>query len=267
MSNDFDKQFHSKDMIVSIQEALESVFTRYDWKVVQPTPVIVSNLTEEANRLVNSIYERYGMVRTKQFPESFISYMIGQLQNYEEIMDEVPRPPVIEEVIRPSLLDDATEYDPDNVRDEDGNVEMPEGWADDLFGNADAQVWVDAFTTIMRYNPHWAQDEGYMIGFMSNAIMAGYDTAKQQEHPYTERTPDGYVYIDFYEMEELDVKDQNDFIAEREFKEVVKYTFAFATLDAAQTFVRLNEGKSEMPTFYRMYELSSTTTYKKVPIR
>lgn len=284
-------------MLVAIQDALEAVFSSYDWKVVQPTPVIITNLTEEANRRVDAIYERFQVPRSRKFPEDFVSFMIGQLQNYEESLEEqTPRPPAIHEVIRPSLLDDAAEYDPEEPRPnyfddgssdkaEPGTVEMPEDWADDLSGNPDAAAWNEAFSTILRFNPHWVYDEGYMIGWHANAIGAGYEAAMQREHPYVERNPESYYYIDFYELEEVEKTDpdsvmlarirervaasrgQGESPRERELKEVVKFTFTFATYEAVVTFVRLNEGKAEMPTFYRIYELEPTTTYEKVPIR
>lgn len=45
----------------------------------------------------------------------------------------------------------------------------------------DAQVWAREFIERVKKNPDIATDEGAMIAWFSNAIMAGWDTAKMQE--------------------------------------------------------------------------------------
>lgn len=42
---------------------------------------------------------------------------------------------------------------------------------------ADARVWATHWLVAIKNNPEIATDEGTMIGWFSNAIMAGYDTA------------------------------------------------------------------------------------------
>jgi len=44
-----------------------------------------------------------------------------------------------------------------------------------LVGETDAQVWAREFVKIVRENPSIPTDEGTMIGWFANAIMAGYD--------------------------------------------------------------------------------------------
>ena len=41
----------------------------------------------------------------------------------------------------------------------------------------DAQVWAQKWLEITKDKPEVATDEGAMIGWFANAIMAGYDTA------------------------------------------------------------------------------------------
>lgn len=41
----------------------------------------------------------------------------------------------------------------------------------------DAQVWARKWLEITKDNPEIATDEGAMIGWFANAIMAGYDSA------------------------------------------------------------------------------------------
>jgi hypothetical protein len=41
----------------------------------------------------------------------------------------------------------------------------------------DAAVWAQKWAEAIRNHPHIPFDEGSMIGWFANAIMAGYDTA------------------------------------------------------------------------------------------
>ena len=41
----------------------------------------------------------------------------------------------------------------------------------------DAQVWAKEWMKTIKEHPEIANDEGAMIGWFANAIMAGYDTA------------------------------------------------------------------------------------------
>ena len=48
-----------------------------------------------------------------------------------------------------------------------------------LIGNSDAKVWAEEFVKVVNLKPTIATDEGTMIGWFANAIMAGYDFAKK----------------------------------------------------------------------------------------
>lgn len=45
--------------------------------------------------------------------------------------------------------------------------------------NADAKVWAEEFVKLCQINPSVAIDEGTMIGWFANAIMAGYDLGRK----------------------------------------------------------------------------------------
>ena len=51
---------------------------------------------------------------------------------------------------------------------------------DNLIGNFDAQVWADAWLETLASNIDIATDRATMIGWFANAIMAGYDHAKNE---------------------------------------------------------------------------------------
>lgn len=50
-----------------------------------------------------------------------------------------------------------------------------------LINNPDAKIWAEEFVRIVNTNPSIATDEGTMIGWFANAIMAGYDTANKKK--------------------------------------------------------------------------------------
>lgn len=51
----------------------------------------------------------------------------------------------------------------------------------DLVGETDAQVWTKRWLEIVAEHPTIPTDEGTMIGWFANAIMAGYDKGKRDE--------------------------------------------------------------------------------------
>ena len=66
----------------------------------------------------------------------------------------------------------------------DQNSEMPgmlgilEGVAGQRWPHSiDARIWTREWLKTIKDNPDIATDEGAMIGWFANAIMAGYDTA------------------------------------------------------------------------------------------
>lgn len=46
--------------------------------------------------------------------------------------------------------------------------------------STDAQVWAEKFIKRVQNDPTLALDEGTMIGWFANAIMAGYDEARRK---------------------------------------------------------------------------------------
>jgi hypothetical protein len=51
----------------------------------------------------------------------------------------------------------------------------------ELVGNTDAQRWAQEFVRMVTANPAIPTDEGTMIGWFANAIMAGYDEGTRKE--------------------------------------------------------------------------------------
>lgn len=49
-----------------------------------------------------------------------------------------------------------------------------------LHGEFDAAVWAEEFVKMVAKHPHIPTDEGAMIGWFANAIMAGYDRAREE---------------------------------------------------------------------------------------
>jgi hypothetical protein len=58
-----------------------------------------------------------------------------------------------------------------------------------LIGETDAQVWAKAWLKAMTEHPGIVADEGTMIGWFANAIMAGYDwgVKTEQKRPIAEK--------------------------------------------------------------------------------
>ena len=50
-----------------------------------------------------------------------------------------------------------------------------------LCGEFSAKVWAEEFVKSVKKNPKIATDEGTMLGWFANAIMAGYDKANQEK--------------------------------------------------------------------------------------
>lgn len=50
-----------------------------------------------------------------------------------------------------------------------------------LVGETDAQVWAKRWLEIIAENPTIPTDEGTMIGWFANAIMAGYEQGRRNE--------------------------------------------------------------------------------------
>jgi len=48
-----------------------------------------------------------------------------------------------------------------------------------LIGNTDAKIWAEEFVKLVKHNPSVPLDESCMLGWFANAIMAGYDKARE----------------------------------------------------------------------------------------
>lgn len=59
-----------------------------------------------------------------------------------------------------------------------------------LSQQTDALIWASEFVKTVELDPSLATDEGAMIGWFANAIMAGYDEARRK-----------YEMVNLYEMQ------------------------------------------------------------------
>jgi len=48
----------------------------------------------------------------------------------------------------------------------------------------DGQIWAKEFIRHVKARPEIATDEGTLIGWFANALMVGYDRAKQELNPF-----------------------------------------------------------------------------------
>ena len=51
----------------------------------------------------------------------------------------------------------------------------------ELMGEFDAKIWAKEFIKVIKNNPDIIIDEDLMLGWFTNAIMAGYDRGKMSE--------------------------------------------------------------------------------------
>jgi len=58
--------------------------------------------------------------------------------------------------------------------------------ANKLIGNPDAKVWAEEFVKLLKEKPSIEIDEGLMIGWFANAIMAGYDKGHRDAETQTQ---------------------------------------------------------------------------------
>ena len=64
-----------------------------------------------------------------------------------------------------------------------------------LCGEFSAKVWAEEFVRSVKIKPEIATDEGTMLGWFANAIMAGYDKANQEKA--------GSIEVGVEEIEEI----------------------------------------------------------------
>ena len=64
-----------------------------------------------------------------------------------------------------------------------GMLAVAEGVANQAWPHTmDAQAWAAEWMKTIAEHPTLPSDEGAMLGWFANAIMAGYDTAQQRRH-------------------------------------------------------------------------------------
>lgn len=273
MDNDNFQQFATE-----LNMTLSAVFMALDGKKL--TDEIVDNITAELNVAADEVYKRYGVESRVKVTREFTLYLIDQLVNMGKIAlsepaEQEPKsdyPYQQERINLDDYVDADAHYNYDIPSQETPNYQaeyggqaeyankedpelysegtegFPENWAENLIGNFDAAHWASEFAVMAKLRPRWTTDEGYLIGWFANAIMAGHDHAMNLEHSPTELTPDQYWYLELY-----DIKDG---------EEVVEFTLTFKTYAAAATFIRLNSGKKTFKSpYYRTYQLEPQTTY------
>lgn len=80
-----------------------------------------------------------------------------------------------------------------------GDAPTPLDNPDVAFGTTDAEKWADGFLTCVLGNPSIPYSKGAMVGYFANAIMRGYDTARNKYDPNVRGqlgdAPNGYTYV------------------------------------------------------------------------
>lgn len=129
---------------------------------------------------------------------------------------------------------------------------MEADFAKNLIGNFDGRAWAVSFKNLMNRRYDEAKDLDVLTGWFANAIMTGYDKAKQEEHPFQEMSDKEMVHVEFYSH------------AGPGHPRQVHATLKFPTLDAAKTFIKFNAYGNTMPgEYYEIYEFVPSTTYKR----
>lgn len=62
-----------------------------------------------------------------------------------------------------------------------------------LIGNMDGKVWAEEFVKMVKKKSSIATDEGTMIGWFANAIMAGYDSPNNINKQKVKEVIDKYI--------------------------------------------------------------------------
>jgi hypothetical protein len=269
------------NILIELNQVLRGVFESVNGRPV--TTELFDQLATELNTKVHALYEKHGLKSDRTIDRDFVIHMFNLLveaggievregtleeAGYSHLDDITPTDPQAHSSV---LQDDANLYDPVTAEYNESvystspdsstpDVGFPEGWGEKLVGNFDGSHWASEFKILLDLKPHWATDTEYLTGWFANAIMTGYDKAKQEEFPVTERSDQDYVYVEFYDV-------QHDEWAPRS-AEVSEITFKFQTLAAAKEFVKLNAfGKNFKSKYYRYYQLEPTTTLKKTEIK
>jgi hypothetical protein len=243
-------------MYLELNAILQDVFASIDGKNVGNE--LFDSLTAQLAPQIYALYRKYDLPVKQKIDREFAIHMFNLLVQAGGIKITEPGGKNIADSFQFDPV--AAEY-PEDAADESDNLDyinfegFPEGWGDNLIGNFDGQHWAEEFKIMAQLRPEWTTDEGYLTTWFANAIMTGYDKAKQEEFPVGEYDPDAFVYLEFYN-------------AYPDGSEDIEATFKFNTLKAAQQFVKLNGyGQHFASKYYRFYELQPTTSYKKTEIK
>lgn len=259
------------DLLIELNQLLRGIFATVEGRAV--TSELFDELAESLNKQVHELYAKFGYKVDKVIDRDFVIHMFNLLVEaggievrsaenepsvYSHLNDIKPSDPTAH---HPAFLDDANQYDPVAAEHGTPDVGFPEGWGENLVGNFDGSHWAREFKVLLDLKPEWAKDEGYLTGWFANAIMTGYDKAKQEEYPEGERSEEDYVYVEFYDV-------QGENVYGVKLADITEITLKFQTLAAAKEFVKLNAfGNTFKSKYYRYYQFEPTTTYKKTEIK
>lgn len=198
-------------------------------------------IANELSAKITPLYEKFSYIPVTNIDRNFVKRLISLLEAAGVLEVRAEHDDVADEV------EVAANAPQEQEVSESGGV--PD------FNTFDAAEWASFIFEKVSTNTSILYDRDYLTSIFANAIMAGYDKAKQEEYPVEERSREDYVYVEFY----------NTFGSFGEdVVEEVEATFAFNTLAAAQEFVKLNAfGEKFKSSFYRYYTLQQTTTYQK----
>lgn len=197
-----------------------------------------------ANKLsakITPLYEQFSYMPVADIDRNFVKRLIALLEEA-------------------GVLEVRAEHD--DVEDKvevDVNAPQEQEVSEMGFNTFDATEWAAFIFEKATTNTSILYDRDYLTYIFTNAIMAGYDKAKQEEYSVDERGREDYVYVEFYNT----LGSFGEDVVEE-----VEATFTFNTLTAAQEFVKLNAFKEMFNSLlYRYYTLEQTTTYHKQVIK
>lgn len=262
----------------SLSSALEDVIMSYDGSVMGDA--LIAEITDELNRVSAQVYQEYNRPEKRvAFTTQYTSFLLTVMAASGAIRFKTPKYVHFDD-IKPS---DPTAHDPRLLQDEEDvddrpenpipfgddmlydagptppnshrDYALPEGFADNLKGNINGHEWAVKFKEMLDYNPRAANDLSILTGWFANAIMVGYDAAKQEDHPYAEISDYDLVYVEFYNHS-----------GPGHPRNVVA-TLKFPNLESAKTFVKFNGyGKNFDAQYVEFYEMTPLTTYRRTKI-
>ncbi len=279
----------SAEFILELNRTLNDALQSFNGR--QLSEALIDEITEKFNAVAGQVYDRHGIPRipvTRTFTNYLLQILIdngsliiadaeyaGLPSTYNHTQDYVASDPQAHD---PRLLQDAEESEaPGFPVRELGNSWAFEASNDtnytsvpdcggpgcesepidflDPTGSFDGKTWATSFKQEAELNPAIVNDLQVLTGWFANAIMTGYDIAKQEEHPVQEMSDEDYVFVEFYDL--AGPGHPRNTVA----------TLKFTTLDSAKTFVKLNGYGTNFDCRYvEFYRMVPSTTYKRVLI-